>query len=104
APISFNIPIEAMVNVTETTGTNLMLHVSSNVGSVPALSEANFELRDSKGKLIAFSVTLLDSVTYRLTGVFDALETYTLVTKYTGFDFRMPITFGLRIAVGIYTM
>ncbi|RED52569.1 S-layer homology domain-containing protein [Cohnella lupini] len=103
APVTFDIPVPASVLINSTNTTDVIITVGSN-GTLPELDQSNFELRDINGNVVPFGVTNVGSGSYRLTGAFDSMGTYTLVTRYPGFDFGAPLTFGLRIAVGLDTM
>ncbi|MFD2332691.1 S-layer homology domain-containing protein [Cohnella sp. GCM10020058] len=104
APLAFDIPIPANVLVSLTTSTDLLLAIGSYGGEELGLVKGSFDLRDSKGRPVSFAMADLGGGSYKLTGTFDAQETYTLTVSKPGYDFGKPLTFGLSIAVGITTM
>lgn len=104
APLAFGIPIPGNVLVSLTTSTDLLLSIGSYSGEELALAKSNFDLRDSKGRPVSFAAADLGGGSYKLTGAFDAQETYTLTVSKPGYDFGKPLTFGLSIAVGITAM
>ncbi|WP_217591868.1 S-layer homology domain-containing protein [Cohnella sp. GbtcB17] len=104
APLAFDIPIPANVLVSLTTSTELLLGIGSYGGQELGLVKSSFDLRDSKGRPVSFAMADLGGGSYKLTGAFNAQETYTLTVSKPGYDFGKPLTFGLSIAVGITTM
>ncbi|CAI6084190.1 S-layer homology domain-containing protein [Cohnella sp. JJ-181] len=104
APLAFDIPIPATVAVSLTTSTDLLLSIGSYSGAALALDQSSFDLRDSKGRPVAFAAAQVGGGSYKLTGAFDARESYTLTVSKPGYDFGKPLTFGLSISVGITTM
>lgn len=104
APASFDLPMPATARVDTMSNTQLGLFVGANQGLLPNLTSDNLTLRNSKGNAVAITMDDLGSGIYKLTGTFDSSESYTLTIQHPGYDFGLPVTFGLRIAVSIDTM
>jgi len=99
APVMFIIPGTASVQLLGTLANKIMVQVSPDL---PNMTAEHFTLLDSRGKRVAFTVSYAGSGIYNLLGSFNLSETYTLESRYPGYDFGQPIKIGLELRADAY--